>query len=202
LDIGCGNGILPKIMEERGWDARGIDPYIDKQRDKLFHENVERTSLQEFETDQRFGLVTLIHTFEHMPNPKKSVAKIAKLLDEGGYLFIVVPNFGSYWSKLRGKNWRWLNTSEHRYHFTPNYIEMILRGEGYEITKVITDNKNMRGLLLENMRAKGYLKSSSLTGAVLHKGGSILDSLLKGIVDRYLDRHRKGAELIAVARRC
>lgn len=200
LDVGCGNGILPKIMKERSWNAYGIDPFINKKRDKTFCENIESKSLKEFETEEKFRLVTFMHTLEHIPETKKSLKKVGKLLEKGGYVFICVPNFGSYWSKLRGENWRWLNTSEHIYHFTPDSIRRILSKAGFKEIEVYTENKNMRGIVLENLRSLGYLSTNSVLNTILHKGGSIVDPLLKGVVDKYLDRRKKGAELIAIAR--
>jgi hypothetical protein len=70
------------------------------------------------------------HTLEHVADPTFVLTKARKLLTKSGLLFIDVPNFDSFSSKLFGKNWKYLLPEEHVHHFTKRTLEKCLTKSG------------------------------------------------------------------------
>lgn len=96
LDIGCSCGLLVKGLSQH-FDAYGIDQnrkaVVEAQKEGL---KVIRSDLFDFDTKDRYGLVTMVNTLEHMHNVTKSLCRIHDLMAENGQLLLVVPNLYMY----------------------------------------------------------------------------------------------------------
>lgn len=156
LDIGSNIGIFVKLAKESGWTAIGID--LDK--------NAVDVGRQKFKIDLRwvrlekaqfksesFDVVVLSHTFEHIPQPKKLINEIRRILKKGGILIMEVPNIEGLpvkMQKIRGENWYGFDPRHHLWHFSPQTICQILEGEGFKV------------LELDTHRSLHYQKTGSL----------------------------------------
>ena len=93
LDVGAGGGEFVYLARRAGFDASGIEPnlgYSDYARRAY---GVEVRTAQLDEVDQGpYGLISLFHVFEHMADPLAVMRRLHGLLDDGGLLFIEVPN--------------------------------------------------------------------------------------------------------------
>ena len=98
LDLGCGWGSLTLWMAEHYPNCRilsvsnsaGQREFIEGQcRDKGFV-NVEvlTCDANEFETDRRFDRVVSVEMFEHLRNYEELLARIDRMLNPGGKLFV------------------------------------------------------------------------------------------------------------------
>jgi hypothetical protein len=96
LDVGCGRDVFPsnyrgaKRLAERCTTFVGVDP------DENVHENDLLTDrfqgpIEEFDTDQKFDLITLRMVAEHVRQPEQTVAKLAELTASGGLVVIYTP---------------------------------------------------------------------------------------------------------------
>lgn len=93
LDVGAGGGEFVYLARQAGFDASGIEPnlgYSDYAR-QAYGVDVQTAQLGDA-VAQRFDLVCLFHVFEHMADPQAVMQRLHGLLDEGGLLFIEVPN--------------------------------------------------------------------------------------------------------------
>lgn len=106
-DIGCGNGQLLYEMKAAGFrHLRGYDPYLEDEKKLGPNFWLERKSI--FEVEEKYDLLMMHHSFEHMPQPDKVLTKAIDLLNPGGKMLIRVPvadaeiwkSEGSYWVQL------------------------------------------------------------------------------------------------------
>jgi len=96
VDFGCGTGNFVKILNELGYkNVVGID--IDKDiiikgrkindLDNIF--TLEEVNLKEL----KFDVVTCIYVIEHIENVKSFLNTLLDMLNDGGILIIVTPNY-------------------------------------------------------------------------------------------------------------
>jgi SAM-dependent methyltransferase len=115
LDIGAGRGEVLQAAIEAGWTAVGIEPSAS------FAEHISRESGAEVRRDSledcrfesnSFDVVLLSAVLEHLYDPDRTIAEIARILRPGGVLFVDVPNeaglyfrVGNLYQRLRGRDW-------------------------------------------------------------------------------------------------
>ena len=88
--IDVGGGVNP-IM-----NAKNIDIYdfkISKDNIKSFKGNIYKGDIEEIKLKDKYDVVFLLHTLEHLPNPLKAINKIKNILNKDGKIFIEIPNF-------------------------------------------------------------------------------------------------------------
>lgn len=94
LDIGAGGGEFVYLAARSGLQAQGIDPasgYLEFARENYGAE-LRGVGVDELEAEERYGLVTLFHVLEHLPDPVGAIATIADHLEPDGLLYLEVPD--------------------------------------------------------------------------------------------------------------
>ena len=141
LDIGCGWGAFLANAREKGFVPYGVDvchkaanfsatvlgiPTVcDELEDCLF-------------TDAMFDVIVAIHTLEHLLNPADALNRIHRLLKPGGIFAGIVPNIGSFCSRIKKERWQWLDVNTHYVHFDPDSLRRTFERHGFEILNVYT----------------------------------------------------------------
>ncbi len=132
LDIGCSTGAYLGLLKELGWDVTGIE--TSKQAAKIAADKGIRVLTQSFEStnfkDQRFDLIILNHTLEHLENPLDVFQKIYKLLNPSGMVIVDLPNFDCLSEKYRRDKWKLLLPNEHPWQFTPQTLRLLFEKAG------------------------------------------------------------------------
>ncbi len=134
LEIGCSTGIMLDLLKKRGWQVRGVElsqaaaRVAQKRGIKVVVDNFNKINLKE-----KFDVVILNHTLEHLENPVEIIKKIKNLLLTGGLIYIDLPNFGGLSAKLMGKNWPLLLPEEHLWHFTEKSLKILLKKNDFKI---------------------------------------------------------------------
>ena len=139
LDVGCGRGILPALMRERGWEAYGLE----------FSETAARHAREELGipvfvgslTDspyepESFDAVVLWHVLEHVPDPAEALAKAHQILRPGGLLVVAVPNFESLQAGFSGRHWFHLDVPRHYHHFGVKVLKRMLKSAGFSVADI------------------------------------------------------------------
>jgi 2-polyprenyl-3-methyl-5-hydroxy-6-metoxy-1,4-benzoquinol methylase len=139
LDVGCGRGILPALMRERGWDAHGLE----------FSETSARHAREVLQlpvfvgdflaspyAESSFDAVVLWHVLEHVPDPVAAIRRARQILKPGGLLVIAVPNFESLQARSSGRHWFHLDVPRHYHHFGLGLLTRLLRSNGFSILDV------------------------------------------------------------------
>jgi 2-polyprenyl-3-methyl-5-hydroxy-6-metoxy-1,4-benzoquinol methylase len=132
FDIGCGQGGVLKVFEERGWKPYGIEPdqtLSDYAMSDLGLTDVKRGTLdRHFELKEKVDLVFSNHAFEHFADLDEVMTGLVNILKPGGYVFIAVP---TYCRNKSSHSKRWMN-SAHYSLFTHNSLNNLLSRYGFE----------------------------------------------------------------------
>lgn len=99
LDVGSSMAHFLNLFKQDGFnDLLGLEPSAMASRlaRESYGIEVLPTTLGEFRPGRRFGLVTLCGVLEHLVSLSEVVSDIGRLLDERGYLFVAVPDAGSF----------------------------------------------------------------------------------------------------------
>jgi 2-polyprenyl-3-methyl-5-hydroxy-6-metoxy-1,4-benzoquinol methylase len=148
LDVGCAIGILVDEASRQGWDACGLEisTYAAQEAAKRFGANVVEGTLESTDLPSlSFDVITMIHTLEHIYNPRISLKKAYNLLKPGGLLVVEVPNFDCKQRKESGSDWEMLRPEEHWIHYSPQSLDRILGESGY--TDITIQEAGGTGLL-------------------------------------------------------
>jgi 2-polyprenyl-3-methyl-5-hydroxy-6-metoxy-1,4-benzoquinol methylase len=99
LEIGCGTGLLMKLLAQQGADCIGVDPQP-IQRDQGDTQSIEFIK-DFFPTDQigannQFDLIVLYAVLEHVPRPEGLLESLKDYLTPTGSVLVCVPDCEHY----------------------------------------------------------------------------------------------------------
>jgi 2-polyprenyl-3-methyl-5-hydroxy-6-metoxy-1,4-benzoquinol methylase len=141
LDIGCAAGYFVNFLRTRGWDSQGIDVSEDCVRfavDSLGLP-VRRGDYLRETFSEKFHLISMWATIEHLHGPGLFLEKAHRELEDGGMLYISTCRAGgANFMRLFGSRWRYYNFPEHLYFFTAPALVRLLRQKGFEVTRYRT----------------------------------------------------------------
>jgi 2-polyprenyl-6-hydroxyphenyl methylase / 3-demethylubiquinone-9 3-methyltransferase len=97
LDVGCGGGLLCEALARAGATVTGIDlapGMIDVARLHAAEQGLDITYsvVSAEEVSGRFDIVTCMEMLEHVPDPQRMTATLAKLVEPGGAVFVSTIN--------------------------------------------------------------------------------------------------------------
>ncbi len=136
LDVGCGGGQFLNRMKTLGWETSGYD--VDKNLKKIIskkHTFFENLS----DINERFNLITMLDSLEHIPEFESVVERIFNLLKDDGMLVITTPIRNTHF-KIFKKNWYPLDTPRHVQIFNKSNIGILLKKHGFKIITTRTFN--------------------------------------------------------------
>jgi len=137
LDFGCGAGGFLDRMRQLGWQVTGLDTSpaavqrvckelgIDALAGSLPHAGLA--------DDDRFDLVTMWQSLEHVHQPLSVLREARRLLVPGGMLVLSVPNIDSLPFRWFGPAWFGLDLPRHLTHFTPPTLRQMLEKAGFRV---------------------------------------------------------------------
>ncbi|OGD93684.1 hypothetical protein A2697_01710 [Candidatus Curtissbacteria bacterium RIFCSPHIGHO2_01_FULL_41_44] len=119
LEIGCGYALFLVICLKNGIKAEGIEPASQefyKFTLKLGREILARSGYSKNliknatgenppYKDNTFDAVVSLYTLEHVQDIARVLSESTRVLKPGGYLYCVVPNYGSFWEGHYGIFW-------------------------------------------------------------------------------------------------
>ncbi len=139
LDIGSGTGEFLNEANKSNYNTIGIEP-SKKARDnsiKNYNLNVsEEPYLKELK-DNSFDFITMWHVLEHVYHLNDRVKEIYRLLSNGGFAIIAVPNCESYDAKKYKEYWAAYDLPRHLYHFKQKDITSLFKQNGFEYVKTL-----------------------------------------------------------------
>jgi len=135
LDVGCGNGRLLLRLKEWGFtDLTGVDLYIP---DKIASDCGVKIIRGEISAlDGRYDVIMLHHSFEHMPEPLKTLNEIRRLLSPAGCALIRMPTVSSYAWRHYGVNWLGLGAPQHLFLHSLKSMEFLATQAGFRIKEI------------------------------------------------------------------
>lgn len=136
LDIGAGTGDFLKAAQKSGWKIHGIEPN-EKARNLAKRKNIAlNKDSEKFRTGQ-FDVISMWHALEHIPDLKKQISELDRLLQKDGILIIAVPNFKSYDAKYYKEFWAAYDVPRHLWHFSKTAIEKLFGEFDFDLIKTL-----------------------------------------------------------------
>ncbi len=139
LEVGCGTGeYLVALQQVKGWSVMGLEPspyaaQIAKERGlEMVTGTLEEAGL----SDEAFDLVILRHVLEHLPSPSHTLGEVRRLLVDGGFCLLTLPDIGSWEAKLMGRFWYDLDLPRHLYHFTKMSLFNLLAKHRFRVHRI------------------------------------------------------------------
>jgi 2-polyprenyl-3-methyl-5-hydroxy-6-metoxy-1,4-benzoquinol methylase len=149
LDVGTGSGLLPHLARTRGYDVEGTDlsRHVSKNVPVKAGFPIHQGALEEIQFTHKYDIITMLHVLEHTSNPLTTLRRCRELLNGGGYLVVVVPNYQSLDSrlkdllsklKLKSRPYKHLALGHHNYVFSLKSLERLGRQAGFETIRAET----------------------------------------------------------------
>lgn len=136
LDFGCGSGGFLLAARAAGFDvvglelSRGLARYVEQTHGiPVFQGLVTDPSF----SDQRFDVILSSQVFEHLLDPRETLADLRRHLNPGGLLLIEVPNLLDTRERLRRGS---LMDDSHLFYFSAGSLSRLLRNGGFEVLRV------------------------------------------------------------------
>lgn len=142
LDVGCGWGALLDEVRDRGFTPKGIELTRKNLDYAVMQLALPVSNSQLNDSSIPIGsctVISMVHVFEHLPDPKKTLEKIHASLEEGGIFCGIVPNIASFCSEVQKDDWVWLDPTHHYVHYSSLTLTQALIGAGFTVEKIYTD---------------------------------------------------------------
>jgi len=200
LEIGCSVGYLLELAKEVGFKINGIELSKDAARSAnvLLGDRVRNCLIEDakFPVDY-FDVVAMYHVLEHIPNLRKMLKEVKRVLKNNGILFIGVPNFDNWIAVFGKKKWRGLRLMEHVWHFEISTIKKLLEKNGFQIVKFKILGPNIINIFLamESLRRReGFLAQN-----YFHRLSIILHDLFYYLLSWSVGKISRGDNIFVIA---
>lgn len=108
-----------------------------------------------------FDAVMLWDVLEHLPDPHRAVAELARCLRQGGRLALTTGNVDSLVARLSGRRWHLYTLPEHLFFHSPESLRRLLGAHGLRIEQMRAEGAWFPiGYLVERLR-KSLLGTAS-----------------------------------------
>jgi len=142
LDVGCGGGRLLNVLSEHKFRSlTGVDLFIE--RDCVYPNGVKlfKRGLENIEGE--FDLIMFHHSFEHVPDPGKTLRAVRQKLARDGVCLVRIPIVNYAWEKY-GVNWIGLDPPRHLHLFTERSFRSLADREGLSVEEVVYDSTSFQ----------------------------------------------------------
>lgn len=114
----------PESLDKYGFKIlTGIDSFIDK--DTSYDNGINIYKKEIYDVDQQFDFVMLHHSLEHMPEPHRVFAQLAKIVSDNGTILIRIPVIdGHAWREYQ-MNWFQVDAPRHLFIHSVTSINML-----------------------------------------------------------------------------
>lgn len=146
LDVGCAYGFIMEVARERGWQVAGIEPAeaVAASAASRLGAPVATDLVSAGLPAASFDAVLVWDVIEHLPDPRRALDEVARVLRPGGVLSVVTPDIGSLAARLLGRRWEEMRKMpEHIYFFDRASLSTLLRAAGFEPVEWGTVGKRM-----------------------------------------------------------
>jgi SAM-dependent methyltransferase len=138
LDVGCGGGLFPRLLRERGFAAIGLESSPEAAA-LAWHTNGVPVLCGDL-AQAPLGPgscagVTMFHVLEHVYDPRAYLAAAHALLKPEGRLIVQVPNAACWQFRLLGARWNGVDAPRHLTDFRTRDLEALLAATGFEVLR-------------------------------------------------------------------
>ena len=138
LDVGCGGGLFPRLLRERGYAGMGLDSSPEAASVAWHINGVPVLCGDLAQAPLGAGScagITMFHVLEHLYDPRAYLTAAHRLLKPNGRLIVQVPNAASWQFRLLGPRWNGVDAPRHLTDFRACDIEALLAESGFEVLR-------------------------------------------------------------------
>jgi SAM-dependent methyltransferase len=131
LDVGSGDGKFLRRCRAAGAAAvLGVEP-SPRGREATAALDIDAVAgLDDVDADDRFDVVTLWHSFEHVADPHGTAEAVAARVAPGGRLLVAVPNVESFEARRFAGDWFHLDLPRHLVFAPADALRALFEGLG------------------------------------------------------------------------
>lgn len=137
-DIGCDKGYFIDDARRFGYTVYGVELSEDARK------YTTQLNLNVFDdikqVTEKTDVVTMWHSLEHFSEPQQFLKELHQQLNNEAYLFIRVPDFGCFFSKILRHKWRWFQPHNHYFHYTKKSLTKMFELAGYKVIKCVSQD--------------------------------------------------------------
>ena len=161
LDVGCGSGTNLFHLRHAGFrNLVGVDPYAGTEVEKEGL-RILKMSVHELPHSEKFDLIFLRHSLEHIPDQRETLLSIQKLLAPQGICLIMVPVKTDYIWGLYGTDWVQIDAPRHLFLHTLKSFDCLSREAGLLIRDIVFDSSEFQSWGSEQYKRDIPLKASN-----------------------------------------
>ncbi|HLG96343.1 MAG TPA: class I SAM-dependent methyltransferase [Bryobacteraceae bacterium] len=138
LDVGCGGGLLLRLLQERGVRVAGLET-SQAAASAAWRHNGVRVICGDLDRAPfargSCSVLTLFHVVEHLSDPVSYLTAARELLANTGRLIVQVPNASCWQFRLLGANWNGIDVPRHLVDYRERDLERLLDGCGFTVVR-------------------------------------------------------------------
>lgn len=121
LDVGSGEGIFSKLLKKNL-----IVTSLDVPTAKIKNPDVLKVDFLKWNPKKKFDAIVFWESLEHTISPQKYINKAARILRNGGLIFIEYPRVDCWEARFFRNYWFHLDPPRHLSHLTPSGVNKLL----------------------------------------------------------------------------
>ena len=136
LEIGCAYGFFLEVAQRRFDTVKGIDITEDGvhyAREVLNLDVIQADLLKYDFGDEKFNVVCMWDTIEHLRQPQLYIEKISKQMESGALLAITTGDICSLNARIRKDKWRLIHPPTHIHYFSKKTLTNLLDHYGFDV---------------------------------------------------------------------
>lgn len=178
LEIGSSVGTLLHVSKRHGFvNQTGVELNDNSiaQCKKNYPDFVIHKSLP---TSQKFDLIVMSDVIEHLPDPFTYLEKLRSILNDGGIIFIITPDFDSLVARRTQ-----VKPIEHLYYFTKETLKKSIGKAGYKLLYLanISREQRLQTLVHRSTSDKSLLKLIFKVCILLRVSGVMQKLVIKNL---------------------
>lgn len=191
LDVGCGNGELLKQLYQLGFkNLIGADPYIDA--DIAYNENLYIHKKSVFDLQEKYDVIMLHHSLEHMENQSEVIDRLYQILNENGKLFIRIPVVSEPLFQKYREDLVNLDAPRHFFIHSLKSINYLLHNSHFNVLKTIFDSKAFDIIASEQYKQDIPLFDEKRSYVVNRKNTTFSSSQIREFKKQMFDLNAQG----------
>jgi SAM-dependent methyltransferase len=197
LDVGSGNGELLEALSGLGYQRlTGVDPFIAAE---INHKNwhILKQDIFALDEDEKYDLIMLHHSFEHMSNPKEIIGKLSTVLAPNGVCIIRIPVCDSTAFALYREDWVQFDAPRHSFLHTDASMRHMCELANLKVDQIVQDSYEFQFIGSEQYKSdiplsdpKSYYKSFLLK--ILNPNQPFSRKEIHDFQERSLEANRLG----------
>jgi len=121
---------------------------------------VHHGTIEDIKFERTYDVITMLHVLEHTTNPLSTLERAGEVLNDEGYVLVVVPNYRSFDTrvkdllsrfKLKSRAYKHLALGHHNYVFSINSLKTLGRAAGLKVVHHTTTQPAWRASALHRL---------------------------------------------------